>query len=99
MSISSVKNPTISLLSHPSPRFSVVAFYPLHQDRHVIVKVAVHISFIPGFEFTDSRHNRMLRIDDVNGEIPYSMRFKLTSHGFYEPIGIPETKGSTVDRY
>src|SRR5690554_1396065 len=97
MSISGIENPSASLFSHPSPRLSVVALYPLHQDSHVFVKMTVYVSFVPRFEFADSRHHRMVRIYDIDCEITYTMGLKLAANRLDKPIGIPEAEGCTMN--
>src|SRR5690554_4910822 len=99
MSVSSIENPSVSLLPHPGPRLPVVTFYPLHQDRHVFVKMAVYVSFVPCFKFADSRHYRMVGIYNINCKIALSMGFELAPYGFHKPVRVPKAKGSAVDRY
>src|SRR5690554_1760941 len=98
MSIGSIENPSCSLLPYPSPRFTVLAFHPFHEDNHVIVEMAMDVCLVPGFKLGYPFHDRMLGIEDIHRKVTHTMGFELATNRLDEPIGVPEAEGSTVNR-
>src|SRR5690606_30622750 len=80
----------------PGPGFTVISFYPFHQDVDIVRYFSMYICFVPGGEWGDTDHDGMVRISNLGGKSSCIVRHKLSSDHVHHFNRISETITGTM---